>query len=130
MSTGTASRRAGVLLVTGLLAAGSLPGGERGLLGELQVVSTTPLRHQGHVPRNTTVSVTFDRPLQTATVNLSTFRVYGRWSGRADGVLSFSNGGRTVTLDPAGTFSGGETVSVNLGHSILAADGSTLRSAG
>jgi hypothetical protein len=127
----TASQQVGVLVLTGLLAAGSLSGDDSGLaIAELQVVSTSPVRHRGHVPRNTTVSVTFDRPVQTATVNPSTFRVYGRWSGRADGAVSFSNGGRTVTLVPDRTFSGGETVYVNLGHSIVAADGSPLRSGG
>jgi hypothetical protein len=131
MSKGTASRRVGVLVFTGLLVAGSLAGDESGLaIAEMQVVSTSPVRHRGNVPRNTTVSVTFDRPLATATVNSSNFRVYGRWSGRADGVLGYSNGDRTVTLVPARAFSGGETVYVHLGHSIMAADGSPLRSAG
>jgi hypothetical protein len=118
-------------VLAGLLTAGPLPGGEKDLaLGELQVTSTSPLRHQGHVPRNTAVSVTFNLPLQTATVNTASFRVYGRWSGQAEGVLGFSNGNRTATLVPDRAFSGGETVYVNLGHSILAADGSPLRSAG
>jgi len=132
MSKRTAPSRVGALVVfTSLLAAASLSGGEsRVALGEMQVASTSPLRHRAGVPWNTTVSVTFDRPLQTSTVNSSSFRVVGRWSGRADGILSFSNGGRTVTLDPNQPFSGGETVSVNLARSIVAADGSPLRSAG
>jgi hypothetical protein len=118
-------------LVFTLLAAGSVSGGEtRVPLGDMQVASTSPLRHRGAVPWNTTVSVTFDRPLQTATVNASTFRVRGRWTGRADGTLSFSNANRTVTLTPTRAFSGGETVYVNLGRAITAADGSPLRSAG
>ena len=129
MSKRTASHRVGALLFVSLLAAASLPGDEIPT-GDMQVVSTSPVRHRGGVPWTTTVSVTFDRPVQTATVNTSTFRVHGRWSGRADGVLGFSNGGRTVTLVPARTFSGGEIVYVNLAHSIVATDGSPLRSAG
>jgi VCBS repeat protein/Big-like domain-containing protein len=121
----------GALVLTGLLAAGSLAGDESGLaLGDLQVVSTMPVRNLANVARKATVSVTFDRPLLTATVNSSTFRVHGRWSGQAEGVLTFSNGGQTVTLVPDQGFSGGEIVYVNLGHSIMAADGSPLRSAG
>jgi hypothetical protein len=131
MSKGTAPHRVGILVFTSLLAAASLPADDSGLaLGDLQVVSTSPVRHRGGVPPNTVVTVTFDRPLQTATVDPSSFRVRGRWTGRADGLLSFSNGGRTVMLTPNRWFSGGETVYVNLGHSILAADGSPLRSAG
>ena len=131
MSKGTAPQRVGVLAFAGLLAAAWLSGEGGGLaMAQMQVVSTSPVRHRVGVARGTPVSVTFDRPLQTATVNSSTFRVRGRWSGRADGALSFSSDGRTVTLVPARTFSGGETVYVNLGHSIMAADGSPLRSAG
>jgi hypothetical protein len=131
MSKGTAPQRVGVLAFAGLLAAASLSGEGSGLaMVEMQVVSTSPVRNRGGVARRMPVSVTFDRPLRTATVDSSTFRVRGRWSGRADGVLSFSSDGRTVTLVPDRTFSGGETVYVNLGHSITAADGSPLRSAG
>jgi hypothetical protein len=124
------SHRIGALVFTGLLSAVTLPGVERGVGAELQVVSTSPARHQGHVPRGTSVSVTFDQPLQTSTITGDTFRVAGRWSGLAAGTVSFSNGNRTVTLDPENAFSGGETVYVNLSHSISAADGSPLRGAG
>jgi hypothetical protein len=116
---------------TCLLAAASVSADERGFaFGELQVVSTSPMRNRVGVSANASVVVRFDRPVQTATVNSSNFRVYGRWSGRADGVLSFSNANRTVTLNPVHHFSAGETVYVNLGHSIVAADGSPVRSAG
>jgi hypothetical protein len=118
-------------LLACLLAAASVSAGESGLaLGEMQVVSTRPIHNRLRVGPSTPVTVRFDRPVQPATVNSSSFRVYGRWSGRADGVLSFSSGNQTVTLDPDHDFSAGETVYVNLGHSIVAADGSPLRSAG
>ena len=131
MSKRTASHRVGALVLCGLVAAGALAGDDGGrATGELQVVSTSPVRHRGSVPRDTSVSVTFDRPLQPATVNSSTFRVYGRWSGQAVGVLTISNDSQTVTLVPDRGLSGGETVYVNLGHSIMAADGSPLRSGG
>jgi Bacterial Ig-like domain/FG-GAP-like repeat len=131
MSKRTASHPVGVLVFTCLLAAASVSADESGLaFGEMQVVATRPVRNRVGVGASAIVRVTFDRPVQTATVNSSSFRVYGRWSGRADGVLSFSNANRTVTLNPDHNFSAGETVSVNLGHSILAADGSPLRSAG
>lgn len=122
--------RAGALVVAGLFAsAPSLPAGESGA-AELRVVSTSPARHQGDVPRETSISVTFDRPLQTSTITQDSFRVFGRWSGRADGSLSFSNGDQTVTLTPDREFSGGEPVFVNLAHSIVGADLTPLRPAG
>jgi hypothetical protein len=132
MSKGTALHPLGIsVFFTCVLAAGSLSAGEsRFVLGEMQVVSSNPVANRLGVRRTTLISVTFDHPIQTSTVSASTFRVHGRWSGRADGIFSFSNAGRTVTLDPNLNFSGGETVSVNLSHSILATDGSPLRSGG
>ena len=94
------------------------------------VTSTIPARNALHVARNTAISVTFDQPVVRATVNLSTFRVYGRWSGRADGVVTFSNADQTITLTPDAPFSGGETVSVNLGTGILGTGGSPFRPGG
>jgi hypothetical protein len=96
----------------------------------LAVVSTAPARYQGHVSELTTVSVTFDRAVQRATVTPASFRVVGRWSGRASGPVTFSNGDRTLTLTPAAPFSAGEPVSVNLARTITAADGAPLRNAG
>ena len=126
-----ASRPVALLVSACLLAAFSAPAGEGGLaLGEMQVVWARPARNRVDVAVGASVRVKFDRPVQAATVNTSSFRVYGRWSGRADGVLSFSDGGRIVTLDPVRDFSAGETVYVNLAHSIVATDGSPLRSAG
>jgi len=117
--------------LTCLLAATSASADGAGLaLGEMQVVWARPSRNRVDVGGNTSVRVRFDRPVQAATVDPSSFRVFGRWSGRADGVFSFSDGGRTVTLDPDHDFSAGETVYVNLGRSIVATDGSPLRSAG
>jgi len=131
MSKRTASHPVGVLVFTCLLAAASVSADESGVaFGEMQVVSTRPVGNRVGVGGNSIVGVRFDRPVQTATVNSSSFRVYGRWSGRADGVLSFANGNRAVTLNPDHDFSAGETVYVHLGHSIVAADGSPLRSAG
>jgi hypothetical protein len=131
MSKITASHPVSLLALSCLLAGASASADEGGLaFDEMQVVGTRPIRNRVGVLANSTVSVRFDRPVQTATVNSSSFRVHGRWSGRADGLFSFSGGGRIVTLDPDHSFSAGETVYVNLGHSIVATDGSPLRSAG
>jgi hypothetical protein len=96
---------------------------------QLQVVSTTPTRNAtGAVGVN--VSIEFDRPLDSATIDVDSFRVYGRWSGPARGAYIFSNGNRTATLVPDDPFSAGELVFVNLSHDIRAADSTFLRAAG
>ena len=123
----------GFFALAALLAAGPLaqsPNATGLVPSDVLIVSTSPARNALHVKRDTTVSLTFDRPVQRATVNLQTFRVYGRWSGRADGVVTFSNADRTITLTPDDPFSGGETVTVNLGTGITGTDGSPLRPGG
>jgi hypothetical protein len=131
MTIGLTTHRVGALLITGLLAAAPLHADGAGLAAaELRVLSTTPARNLNAVARGTSVSITFDRPLLTSTIHDSSLRVYGRWSGRAEGVYLFSNGDRTVTLVPDRDFSGGETVYVTLAHTIASTDGSLLRPGG
>ena len=123
----------GFVALAAVLAAGPLaqsPNAAGLVPSDVAITSTSPARNALHVPRDTIVSVTFDRPVQRATVNLQTLRVYGRWSGRPDGVVTFSNADRTITLTPDDPFSGGETVTVNLGTGITGTDGSPLRPGG
>jgi hypothetical protein len=98
-------------------------------LAELVVVSHSPTLN-AVAAKTTSVSITFDRAVAQASVNDNTFRVFGHWSGPARGTFSFSNGDKTVTLTPTNPLSGGETVFVNLSHSLTAVDTTTLRSAG
>jgi hypothetical protein len=96
----------------------------------LAVVSTTPASNTNNVARNSTVVVQFDRPLLTASITATSFRVWGQSSGPAAGTISYSNGNQTLTFTPTGTFFPGEMVSVQLARTITAADATTLRAAG
>lgn len=96
---------------------------------DLQVVSTSPPRNLAAAP-TTTVSITFDRAVQTSSITANTFRVFGRVTGTATGPIAFSNGNATATLAPSTPFAAGEVVLVNLSHDILAADLMPLRAAG
>jgi hypothetical protein len=98
--------------------------------GELTVVSVAPALNGLNAPTSAAVSVTFDRPVNPATVTSASFRVFGRWSGAAEGKFILSNGNQTVTLDPINPFSAGENVLVNLSHDLAAADGSPMRPGG
>jgi hypothetical protein len=98
--------------------------------GTLQVVSHTPAKNALGVAPTSTVSVTFDRPVDAASFAGPGFRVYGKWSGPKAGPFILSNLDRTVTLTPGVPFSSGELVTVNLSRNLRAADGSFLRSAG
>jgi hypothetical protein len=76
------------------------------------------------------ISITFDRALLTASIDASSFRVFGRQSGTASGSYAFSNGNRTITFTHPRLFAAGETVVVTLAHTIQAADLEPLRPAG
>ena len=96
---------------------------------QLQVVAFTPAPNAVAAP-GTSVSVEFDRALDTATVDVDSFRVFGHRSGPVRGSYVFSNGNKTATLVPDGPFSAGEFVFVNLSHDLRGADTSALRAAG
>jgi len=98
-------------------------------LAQLQVVSHAPALN---APAATTaaISVEFDQAVDTATVDVASFRAFGVWSGPVRGTFSFSNGDKTVTLTPDDPFTVGEFVYVNLSHDIESATNQPLRSAG
>lgn len=100
--------------------------------GELQILSVSPARHALDAPIDSDVTITFDRPVNPATVTSASLRVAGRWSGPFSYTIEFSNLNQTVRCRPQGswTFSAGEIVQVNLANTIQAADGSPLRTAG
>lgn len=100
------------------------------LAGTLAVTSVQPPLNAGNVPPRAAISVTFDRPLNTASVTSARFWAFGRWSGAAEGAITFSNRNHTATLTPHEQFSAGESVMVILSHDVQAADGSPLRAAG
>src|SRR5688572_26394777 len=98
--------------------------------GTLNVVSTHPPMNSGNVAPGTGISVTFNQPVQPSSVTSASFWAFARWSGAAEGPITFSNDNQTVTLTPNQRFSAGESVMVILSHNIQGADGSPLRAAG
>ncbi|MFN7021583.1 MAG: FG-GAP-like repeat-containing protein [Phycisphaerales bacterium] len=99
-------------------------------LAQLTVQTTSPAMNAHNVDRNQPVSVTFDRPVNPASFSPLNFRVFGKLTGVVDGSLTFTNGGRTVSLAPDRPLMAGELVMVVMSRNLRAADGSSLRSAG
>ena len=66
---------------------------------QIHVVSTTPALNDT-AATTTEISIDFDRPLDTTTIDADSFRVLGRWSGTAQGTYTFSMDNRTVKLIP------------------------------
>ena len=99
--------------------------------GTLSVVDVEPQAHSLTAPTGTSITVSFDQPVNPATIEArQSFWAFGRWSGAADGTFSFADGNQTVILTPDRAFSAGETVMVVLSDSIQAMDGSPLRPGG
>lgn len=96
----------------------------------LQVVAVSPAANALSAARSTSITITFDRPVNPASIGPASFWAFGRWSGAASGSYSFSQGNTQVTLSPSKAFSAGELVLVMLSHSVQAADGAFLRQGG
>lgn len=97
---------------------------------QMAVVSTSPSMNALNVPIASPISITFDRPVDTATFTANAFWAFGKNSGRVTGPITFSNGDQTVTLTPANSLFSGELVTVVLANSLKGADSVNLRAAG
>jgi len=109
-----------------LVAAGPAAAGRE----ELTVVATDPPARSIGAPVLGAIAVTFDRPVDPATVTSGRFWAFGRWSGTAAGTRSVSGDGLTVTLDPDAPLSAGENVHVLLSTELAGLDGSPMRPGG
>jgi hypothetical protein len=98
--------------------------------GTLSVITTSPLRAVLDASTNGSISVTFDRPVDPDSIDVTSFHAFSRGAGSLRGEFLFSADGHTVTLDPIRNASPGEPVTVTLANSIRGTDRSTLRSAG
>ncbi len=78
-------------------------------------------------PENLEIQIDFDQALDLTTVDVSTFKVFGRWTGpRIDLTISMDNEDKQVTLlmdTQADPFNAGEWVTVSLNKGIKGANG-------
>ena len=72
------------------------------------------------------IRVSFDQPVDPATLTDTSFSVFGRWSGVVEGALSVDAAGTTVTFRPSRTMFRGESVTVTLSEAIQATSGAAL----
>ncbi|MEM7205176.1 MAG: FG-GAP-like repeat-containing protein [Planctomycetota bacterium] len=93
------------------------------LHAQLRVVSVSPAPHDTAAPTATSIVLQFDAAVDRASVDASTLRVFGDWSGVRGGAITFADGDRRVTLQPARPFFPGERVTVAAAASIRAATG-------
>ncbi len=87
------------------------------------LLTASPANNASTIAANTTIKVTFNKIMQTDSLNIRTVIVSGSVSGRHSGTISFSNGDSSITFTPLIPFSIGETVTVNLTDNIKGGDG-------
>lgn len=92
----------------------------------LMVLSTTPVNQELAAFAEGNISLTFNQALDTTSYNPDNFRVFGRWSGPAQGTYSFSQDLHSVTFSPSEKFFAGEWVVVQLSDSIKSSFGEIL----
>ncbi len=76
----------------------------------------------------TDLVVTFNSVMNPATINSSTFKVFGHWSGPRFGIYQMENGNTRVRFIPEEPFSAGEWVLASLTKSIETINGTNLPS--
>lgn len=100
------------------------PDGSRNDMGALPTYKTAPLiamtrpaTSAQEVARETTVSATFDMPMDPATINGDNFLISGQGGGRS-GSIGYDPITRTATFTPDQPFDPGETVQAQLVNGI------------
>ncbi len=90
------------------------------------VDSIFPASQELAAERQTDIVVKFDSIMDPATINNSTFRVFGRWSGPATGIFQFENGNSQVRFTPDEPFFAGEWVTVSLSRGITTSNATPM----
>ena len=92
----------------------------------LSILSHYPAQNALAVPKDTTISVTFDVDMDASSFDSTTFVVHASQTGLHRGTYSYNAATKTVTLDPRDDFAVGEEVDVILTTGIKSALGDTL----
>lgn len=92
------------------------------------ISSVSPAQHFIQADVQTDIVVTFDSAMNPATINSSSFKVFGHWSGPNSGTFQMENGNTQVRFTPDEPFSAGEWVLVNMSKSVETSNGTVFPS--
>ena len=87
------------------------------------IASVSPNQNALNILRQSTVSASFNREIDSSTLNASTLIVIGALGGKYDGTINYGSGTQTVSFDPEVDFEYGENVTVILTNGIQATNG-------
>jgi len=91
----------------------------------ITVAAVFPVSQEIQADTLTDIVVAFDSVMNPATINSSTFKVFGHWSGPKFGTYQMENGNMQVRFTTNEPFSAGEWVLVSLAQSIEFANGAS-----
>lgn len=90
------------------------------------VVSVSPTPQIITAAPDAVIMLTFDQPINPTTVNSSTVRAFGHWSGPALGSYSLSSGNTVVEFTPNDPFFVGEWVMVSVSNEVESQSGTPM----
>ena len=96
------------------------------VFGDIVVESTSPSANALAVDPRAAIQITFDAEMDAGGLTGREFYVFGQWSGVARGTIQLMQDGRTLVFTPDHAFLAGERVTVEIGKSLAAADGTIL----
>jgi hypothetical protein len=99
-------------------------------IAQMTVAFSSPPRNANNVAPSTAVAITFDRPVDRATVTPANLHLFGRMVGPLGGTYSFADGDRTVIITPARTPLTGEVVVTTISRNVRGTDGVPVRAGG
>ena len=90
------------------------------------ISSVSPSPHVINAPAGTEIIIQFENPIDPASVNAQTVRIFGKWSGPASGTFSFFENNTRVSFLPSESFFAGEWTNVSLTKNIKSASGDNM----
>lgn len=95
-------------------------------LAQFKVISSIPQNQALHISTTTPIVLNFEEAVDPSSINDTTFRVFGRWSGVAKGTFDFSTDRKQVQFTANQAFMHGEWITVNLSKDIRTLSGEFL----
>ena len=91
-----------------------------------KVTGVFPQNQTIHAAADAEIIVTFEAPVDPASVDAVSFKAFGRWSGPASGTVSFENNNTELHFSPDEPFFAGEWVTISLSKGIRSASSENL----
>ncbi len=98
-----------------------------GVASSAPVVTTvSPSSNSRSASSTTSITIDFDRPVSPGSVNDTTFKIFGHWSGVPQGTVTLENNNHRLRFTPSRGFNAGEYVMVNLAKGIKDTSGQQM----